>query len=286
MKIDSFPLNYFRSIWTPKRAFKNRKQLTIIQTIIVILFLNGLMMIPVTLHYARMDSFPIEGTFPNVFRLIDESLISEMHEATFLEGEMILDTGFYEVSDSGVVGANVSQKDLEGVLSSEEHALFFQENEFILKEGEEISKVRYTENFSLEGISSVEEVKMELSQQWFIQNQIYIMATFSFLVSMLMLVSTVLIVLGSALFIYLTKKNAASSIETYKESINLILLALGLPTLASMLIGLVIFDIGTMIMIQSFGLVFMILAVFCTTRFSDKKICKKEKSGLGVTYND
>lgn len=76
-----------------------------------------------------------------------------------------------------------------------------------------------------------------------------------------------MLALFAALFIWFTKRNQMSEIRSYKESLSLTLLALGLPTLFAAVIGIIYFDITVMMAIQSLGMVLMIAFTFIKTRF-------------------
>ncbi|MCU9612460.1 DUF1189 family protein [Caldibacillus lycopersici] len=270
MKTDIFPINFFKSFWLPKNVLKGRKDLNWFQIFIAVLFLNGLLMIPVSLHFSKMDAFPIEGSFPNAFELVDDSVWSQMENASFQNGQMELTEGFYMEKPNGVVGGNLTETEVEEALKADNAILFLQE-EMVIKEGDKAtSNIRYTKDFSVENVSNVEEFKQAISEQWFYQNQTYVVGSMIFVVFILLLVNFLFIVLGSAFFVYLTRKS--SSIKTFKESINLVLNAAGLSTVISMIVGLISFDIITIILIQSFGLIFMLLAIFLSSRFQDEPI--------------
>ncbi|WP_339213757.1 DUF1189 family protein [Ornithinibacillus sp. FSL M8-0202] len=278
MKKDIFPINYFKSIISPKRVFTGRKQLNWFQIIIVLLFLNGLMMIPLSINIAKMDSYPVEETYPNAFSLLNEAVIGELQDAAYAQGQLTLPTSFLVENEHGIVGGNISTSDEEHALKAE-NALIFQEEEFIIKDQENpVTAVMYTNDFAIEEITTVQMLKDELSRQWFIQNRGFIVGSLLLSLFNLLLVSIVVISLGSSIFVYLTKKGQISTIRTYKESVNLIVNTLGMPTVVALILGLIQFNIITMIMIQTFGFIMMLLFVFMKTRFSDEVVAQLENN--------
>lgn len=136
----------------------------------------------------------------------------------------------------------------------------------------------YTNDFAIEEITTVQMLKDELSRQWFIQNRGFIVGSLLLSLFNLLLVSIVVISLGSSIFVYLTKKGQISTIRTYKESVNLIVNTLGMPTVVALILGLIQFNIITMIMIQTFGFIMMLLFVFMKTRFSDEVVAQLENN--------
>jgi len=286
MKTDAFPLNYFKSIWSPKQIFKNRHRLNWFQIFVVLLFVNSLLMIPVALNYTKMDTFPVEDTLPDSFGLIDESAVLKLQQGKYENGTLVLPESFVLISENGTVSGMLTESEIEEALVSE-NALIFQENEFVIKEGSQaLSTIPYTKDFDLSKVTNTAELKEALSHQWFIKNKGYTVATLMFLVFSITLVSTLFLTFGSAIFLYLTRKSQFSSINSYKESVNLLTNCIGLPSLIALLIGLIQFDIVIMLMIQSVGLVIMLLFVFYQTRFNDKLNKNEVKKDLGVRVHD
>ena len=281
MKSDVFPLNYFKSIWSPKQIFKNRHQLNWFQIFVVLLFVNSLLMIPVALNYVKMDTFPVEDTLPGSFGLIDEAVVLKLQAGNYENGTLKLPESFVLSTENGMVSGLLTESETDEALSAD-NALLFQETEFVIKEGDQsLETIPYTKDFDLSKVTTVAELKEALSRQWFIKNKAYTVATLMSLVFSITLVSTLFLTFGSAIFLYLTKKSKFSSIDTYKESVNLLTNCIGLPSFVALLLGLIQFDIIIMLMIQSVGLVMMLLIVFYQTRFNDKTSGKEVKKAFG-----
>ncbi|RKQ28199.1 DUF1189 family protein [Oceanobacillus halophilus] len=272
MKTDIFPLNYFKSIFRPTKMFTGRHQLNWFQIVIVFLFLNGLIMIPVTIDFTEMDSFPIDDTYPNAFELIDQSTVTSLENATFSQGEMELALSFYDEKENGVVGGNLSTNEKEQALE-EANAVIFQKEGITIKEkGEPIANIKYTKDFDLSDVTNEAELKGVISDQWFTQNQAIVIGGLIFAVFVIALASLVFLIIGASFFVYLTKRGHFSSIQTFKESVNLIVNTLGLATLLAMIMGLLGYDITVILLTQSTALIFILLAVFYYTHFSDEYV--------------
>ncbi len=281
MKSDVFPLNYLKNIWSPKQIFKNRHQLNWFQIFVVLLFVNSLLMIPVALNYVKMDTFPVEDTLPGAFDLIDEAVVLKVQAGNYENGTLELPESFVLSTENGTVSGLLTESETDEALAAD-NALLFQKNEFVIKEGNQsLETIPYTKDFDLSKVTTVAELKEALSRQWFIKNKAYTVATLMSLVFSITLVSTLFLTFGSAIFLYLTKKSKFSSISTYKESVNLLTNCIGLPSFIALLIGLIQFDIIIMLMIQSVGLVVMLLIVFYQTRFNDKTGRNEVKKAFG-----
>ena len=95
LKTDVFPLNYVKNIWSPLKAFKNRFVLTWPMMIVVIIFLNALMVIPVTLNYAEMESFPLDEYYPTAGKLVDDQVVDKLQKVDVSEGQMTIPEPFH-----------------------------------------------------------------------------------------------------------------------------------------------------------------------------------------------
>lgn len=272
MKTEGFPVNYFRSIWTPLQTFINRFKLSWPAMIVVLIFLNALMTVPVTINFAQMENFPLEELYPNVANILEHEELSEFSEATYQNGQMIISEPKVLENDNGVVTFGLDAEEDEKIVDVN-NLVSFEKSQFILKEeGAPTAIVPYTEDFSLEQANNHKEVMAVLSEQWFAQNQVFIVAFFTLLLSFLQFVMLVLTIFGSALFFYATKNSPVTSIKTYKESVNLLINAISLPTILAMLFGLISFNVITMQMIQIVGLIAMLMVIYFKIQFNDENI--------------
>src|SRR5699024_7199030 len=154
----------------------------------------------------------------------------------------------------------------------------FEPNQLIIKESNMAeASILYTKDFSLQGLTHAEEVVNEISRHWFKQNKIFIVMIISVMISDFLFVIVLLLTLGSAFFLYVTKKSSLYSMKTFKESVNLILNLLTLPTIIAMIFSLFHFDITLMPSIQTVGLVLMLIIVYYKTKLNDNNILNTER---------
>lgn len=272
MKTEVFPINYIKSIWTPIKTFTNRFKLSWPNMVIVLIFLNALMTIPITINFAQMETFPIEELYPNAANILENEELEELNKTTDENGEMQISTPFISENEYGIVASGVSPEG-DNRLANEKNVVLFAANQFSIKEeGAPTTIVPYTKDFSIEQTNSHEDILNVLSEQWFIQNQVFIVAFFTLIISLIQFVMLILTVFGSALFLYFTKNSPITSIETYKESVNLLINAISLPTIIATLFGLISFNVITMQMIQVVGLIGMLMVIYFKTQFNIENI--------------
>lgn len=260
-----FPFNYFANIVTPKRVFLGRKALTKVQLFVIFIFITALALVPVTVNMARSTNFQLAEIMPEMFKQLDHDTLMAIQGADFKEGRLAVE-GSQMINSKGSVGFNLSDDEMTRLSSG----INFGETAMFLKDksGYEFT-VNYTKDFNPAVFTSIEELKQGISSQWLTQNKAFVAFTMMLMSASLILVSNIILVVGGAFFVWVTKKNHLSSIKTYQESLNLILNGLGLSTVLGMVVGLISFDMTLVLSIQSFGLVLMLLGVFVTTRFND-----------------
>lgn len=273
LKTDVFPLNYVKNIWSPLNAFKNRFVLTWPMMIVVIIFLNALMVIPVTLNYAEMESFPFEEYYPiAASQLIDDQVVDELQTVDVNEGQLSIPEPFQVENAYGEVVGGLSLDEIENHISSP-NFIAFQENQLIIaEEGLPTATVLYTRDVAFGEMETKEEIVEEISRQWFNQNRVLIVLIFSFLISTFLLFTLLFLVFGSSFLLYLTKKGSLTTIKTYKESVNLILNTLAVPTFLAMLFGLFYFELYIMVTIQSLGMAAYLFWIWYKVQFNDQRL--------------
>lgn len=270
-----FPFSYFVNIVTPKRVFLGRNALTKVQLFLIFIFITALALIPVTVNMARSTNFQLAEIMSETFKQVDHNTLMAIQGAEFQEGHLSAEYSQL-INSNGTVGFNLSEDELSRLKSG----ISFGERAMVLKDqsGYEFT-VNYTRDFNPGAFTTIEELKQGISSQWLTQNKAFVAFTMMLMSASLILVSNLILVVGGAFFVWLTKKNHLSSICTYQESLNLILNGLGLSTLLGMVVGLISFDMTLVLSIQSFGLVLMLLGVFVTTRFNDS-YAKSNRSRL------
>lgn len=280
MKTDVFPLNYFKNIWTPKQIIQQNNSFNWFQLIVVLLFLNGLMIIPVSLNYAKMETFSVQNTFPETFQMIDQTVVDNMKEAAFASGEMNLEESFRIQTDNGVVAAGLTEQEAAQTLQEDGSVLLFLKNELQLREKDQsVSIVPYTKDFDLTAATTITEFQDAVSQQWFIKNQTFVIAAFSAILFALLLTELSLLVFGAAFFLYIASKNKQiSGRKPYKKSVATVLYAAGVPSIAAMVFGLIEFNVITMMTIQSVGLIGYIWFIYYHNRINEIKAQKAAKA--------
>lgn len=135
MKTEVFPINYIKSIWTPIKTFTNRFKLSWPNMVVVLIFLNALMTIPVTINFAQMETFPIEELYPNAANILENEELEELNKTTDENGEMQISTPFISENEYGIVASGVSPEG-DNRLANEKTLYYLQQTNLVLRKRE------------------------------------------------------------------------------------------------------------------------------------------------------
>ncbi len=281
-----FPINYLSSILTPTRTYLGRKLLTWPKMIVVILFLNGLMMIPISLNFAQSAAFTLQPTYPTVFEMMDEEVVAQLGQTEMSHGLMTFTEPFRLEQTDGIVLGGASEADVTAALQ-EENALIFNDTSMVLKEGDlPMTEVPYAEDLNWQDATTPDAVRETISNQWYQANQIYVVATYSIMITAMLLIMSLFMTFGGAFFLYMAARSPFIEIDSYKEAVNLVLNAMGLPTLLTMVVGLFVPEITIMMSVQTFAIVIYLVWTYYKTRFSKGFMEREERRAVAHGRSD
>lgn len=147
---------------------------------------------------------------------------------------------------------------------------------FLIKEVERpLIQQTYLTNSSLTSVESPEGLINELSRQWFESNRLAIVLTNFINVWVLIFLSSLLILLGSSLFLSFMRLSSLYSIQSYREALHVCLHAFLLPTLLAMLLGFFTQDPIMMLTLQGIAFVLVLLWIYWKTHFQDQYVEKQ-----------
>ena len=270
MKTDIFPVNYLRSTLSPVRAFLGRKQLSWPKNLFVILFLNALLMIPIVLSFNELE-WSLDSTFPAVYRMIDDEVVEALQKSKTENGTVTFEEPFRIIKGEGEgEGAGGFSGSIHKEILAKKYALVFMDDEFIIKEDDApLSVTPYTKNVNWDRVKSPDELKQVIEQEWFRFNRVYLVGSYSFLISAMLLVMNVILIFGSSFFVHLSRRSSFEENTPFKESLNLMLNAMGMPVFLAFIFGIFNPDVTVIMTIQTLGLVLMLVAIYFQTHFSE-----------------
>ena len=265
-----FPISYISHCLSPRAMFASRAQFTWWQNLLIIVFLNALIMIPVTLHYANMTTYPLE-------RIVTKSLspITDKTYQALTQGKVEENTfqGQSLIRRDGdlVLAVLPTKVDLEKLASESTRQIIVTKKEwrFVTPDGKELRAHVRGEQQSLADLTTVQAVKDFVNQQWYDSNKASVLG-FILLTFVLMVYVGSLIVIGlGTFFLTLTKRSRLFMIRNFSEGLGLMVNCLAWPSLLAIALSFFIQDPLLIMNCQVFGTLLMLTWVFYKTQFRD-----------------
>lgn len=258
-------MDFFWGMCLPKRMFASRKLFGWGKLVIIFVFLTACLMIPVSLNFAKQDSFDLESLMPNMMNQVSDGFVDELTaNYTLRNGTLSGQDNMDVATKTGVAMVNLDGTTLPDV----KNMVVLGKSSMELRDSSGYAfTVKYTDDATLTDVSSMADMQAFISGQWYVQNKAFVFLTMVAMLGSVLFASSLMLALFAALFIWFTKRNQMSEIASYKEALSLTLLALGLPTIFAAVIGTIYFDITVMMAVQSLGMVLLIAFTFIKTRF-------------------
>ena len=263
-----FPLNYFLTIFNATKCFSNRRYLKIWQRIILLLLLTSILLIPISIHLTTMERVYLTDYFPQPIQLIDQEVMNDL-QANFGRDTVIRD------DQEGVIKTVETQTISENMLNSDVKLIFATDEYLIANNATNYTIQPYYDRDQLLAITDVEEFVVQLSADWFQANRLAVMLSNLAYIWLLIVISLILIIVGSTFFIGLMKKNQRFDIHSFDEANQLTFNTLGVPTLLSAMLGILILNPVQILTLHGLFYVLMLIWVYYKTHFNDTYVLEK-----------
>lgn len=270
---NKFPMNYFSQAINPKKMFLGRKTLRWYQKILITLFLLSLMLIPISIQSKNVPSIKIDALYPKlVEQLKSDESNKEMLQTIHIEDGNLVNQQTSKHSNNVMINPTKSG------LKNGKNMVVFYPDKLILNDSEKSINIGFDKNLSIAGFQSIDDLITFVEEKWNEQTVFYRTIGYTVIIGMLVLVSSLLLVFGTSLFIYLTRKKHLSNVKTYGEATNIVINALFIPTVIASVLGMFHYDVSLMLTIQALGVAVNILLIFVKTKFNDSLITVKTKN--------
>ncbi|MBG9978605.1 DUF1189 family protein [Ruoffia tabacinasalis] len=271
-----FPINYFITAFSAVKSFTQRQYLKHWQKLVVMILLASLMMIPLSFQLGRTTGADLTNYVPEVMDYIDESVVQELNTLDNSGTDlMITEEKIIKENDELIIGLAPSTEAAETLLSDRGGIIYTSDQTIFGEDSSSLFYQPYTGDKAMNEVEDVGSLKTLMSQQWFWSNRTSIVLTNYIQLSALIIVSLLLLVLGSSFFLSFMRKNDMYDINSYSEALTIVLNCLGLPTLIAMVIGLISGNPTTMLTVQGLLFVLMLMWVYWKTHFNDTYVQNK-----------
>lgn len=263
----SYPFTYFSSIIGWRKPFENRKLLSWFQLFFTSIFLIALSMIPVALQNQRLTNYPLTTFVENAFDPLTDEVMKDISENVTVTNGKWTYSGTTDIHKSKK--GQVILKHQNDLARSNELTLYFDTNALHVRKDDTDLPIQY-QHINQSSLKNRNSLTRAISQDWFQQNRPTISLFLILLSGGLMTINFLIVAFGASGFLYLTKRSRLFSFVTLKECYNFILNCLGLPTIISVILGLLGQNFTTMITTQNILFVLYLVVLFYKTHFRDQ----------------
>ncbi|MFD2618652.1 DUF1189 domain-containing protein [Terrilactibacillus laevilacticus] len=281
--LNRFPTNYLVFMWSPKRIFAVRRHLSWWKLAFIFIFITGCLMMPLTLQLSKMKTVPFSVIAPSVNKTINSDFAEQMKGHTIKNGNLSPFFEYKQKNGRNLLAIDPSSKwkvsgyDYHHSIHGFKNSLVFQTNQVVISDQNGFGfTVSYPKHRILTFSGDKSNMKVLISELWVNQYKQDYLGVMTLICFVGLMISN-LILMGMLSFIlWITKFTKTTDIHTFKEAVTVVFMCAGCPTITALLISLFSFNLGTMILIQSFGLVIMITLVFWKTHFQNEQFEKKQ----------
>ncbi|WP_010632784.1 maltodextrose utilization protein MalA [Sporolactobacillus vineae] len=271
-----FPANFFMAIFFPKRIFLKRKMLSWLQIIIIFVFMNGCLMVPISLFLSSMSGINTKYIIPSISKSITDDFAQRLSDYQLTDGTLSGKGNDFQIKNMHTFLAvdlknriKVQGSRFHLKMSSFSNSLIFKKHGFVITDQNGFGfYLKYLNNVQLT-MKNARDVKEFVGEALFNQYRPFLVGTISLLIYAGLLIANLLLMGIVTLILWLTKVSHYSSIGSLREAGSVIIMAAGLPSIATLAFSLVDFNITLLLMIQSLGLVIMLTLIFWRTSFQD-----------------
>ncbi|KXT74350.1 Maltodextrose utilization protein MalA [Streptococcus sp. DD10] len=262
----NYPFSYFSSIIGWRKPFINRYRLSWFQILFTSLFLISLTLIPIALQNQQLKNYPITTFVEQVFEPLTDEALTELQKVE-IKNQQLSYTGSHSQIKSQAGQVLLGHQDQ--VTPHDGLTLYFDTDALHIIKQETNLLITY-DTINQEILKNKDSLTQAISKDWFQQYRPIISLILILLSGGLLAINFLIIVLGSSVFLYFSKRSHLFSLSNFKECLNFILNCLGLPTLLATLLGLFGQTITTMITTQNILFVLYLVIIFYKTHFRDQ----------------
>lgn len=274
--MEIFPLNYIKYSFSPILSFTKRQYLKVWQMIILLFVLTGSLLMPMSFSLGRINQVSLNDFVPEAMSIISPEFVTNIQQLNSTADGLEIPTDRIILDEGSTMLAIIEDEAAALEAIENKTGVILTPTSFLIKEVERpLIQQTYLTNSSLTSVESPEGLINELSRQWFESNRLAIVLTNFINVWVLMFLSSLLILLGSSLFLSFMRLSSLYSIQSYREALHVCLHAFLLPTLLAMLLGFFTQDPIMMLTLQGIAFVLVLLWIYWKTHFQDQYVEKQ-----------
>ncbi|MGT2742229.1 DUF1189 family protein [Streptococcus plurextorum] len=268
-----FPFSYFGHMIKPRKIFDGRNSYKWWQVLVLVIFLNSLILFPVSLHYAKLETYDMERIVTRGLASVTNETYHTLQEGSIEDGRFTGTSQFSETEESLI--AVLPSKELEEVaLKNGKYVLLLKEDRWLFSYPDgQVLEAPLSGNKALSTLKTAKDVRAFVNNQWFSSHKPLVFLFLMMVYTALLYVGTLLLLGAGSLTLYVTRKAKIFDLRTFGECLGLLVNCMGLPSLLALVAaGMGLVDNPILLMnIQVFGTLLVLMLVLYRTGFRDKK---------------
>ncbi|WP_161980832.1 maltodextrose utilization protein malA [Streptococcus sp. S784/96/1] len=276
MLSQKFPFSYVTNMLTPRNMFAGRTAYSWWQLLVIVIFLNALILMPVSFHYAGMETYQIDRIVDNGLAAVTEKTYPALRGGSIQEGRFSGVSQLIETEEA-VIAVLPDAKTQEALAQSQKYGIVLTTDKwyFYYPNGSVIESF-LSGQYNLSQLTSRNAVLDFLNQQWYNSHRAEVFVFVMLVYAALLYLGSALVVIAGGVTLYLTRKAGIFDLKTFKGCVGLLANCLGLPSLLAVLANLTgLVENPIMVMnTQVFGSILMLMVVLYRTGFRDKQLRK------------
>lgn len=262
----SFIIRCLKAVASPSGVCRYGNTFSWLQLSFLFMFLTASLMAPLTVSFMKMDRFSVASFMPSAIQKVNDTFADQLQGVQIRNGKLTGGKSSERIED----GQNVMAVDMkhEYETSGEngrlkvtgfDNAIVFQPDRLVMTDqnGTGFSVGYAKMDVKLEN-PNAHDVEVLIDTLWLAQYKPMIMILASAVIFMIQLFLTIVLAGG----LWITKRSNMVSLASFKEAASIAICASALPAFAAAAIGLVHFDLITVLMIHSCGVTLMFTFAF------------------------
>ncbi|MGN2617866.1 DUF1189 domain-containing protein [Bacillus stercoris] len=262
----SFIIRCLKAVASPSGVCRCGNTFSWLQLSFLFMFVTASLMAPLTVSFLKMDRFSVASFVPSAIQKVNDTFADQLQGVQIRNGKLTGGKSSQRIED----GQNVMAVDMKHEYETNgengrlkvkgfDNAIVFQPDRLVMTDqnGAGFSVGYAKMDVKLEN-PNAHDVEVLIDTLWLAQYKPMIMLLAYAVILMIQLFVTVVLAGG----LWITKRSNMVSIASFKEAASIAICASALPAFAAAAIGLVHFDLITVLMIHSCGVTLMITLAF------------------------
>ncbi|KAF1680584.1 MULTISPECIES: DUF1189 domain-containing protein [Bacillus] len=263
---ESFIICFLKAIFCPSGVCRYRNTFSWLKLFFLFMFITACLMAPLTVSFMKMDHYRITSFMPSAIQQVNNQFADQLQGFHIRNGKLTGGKNSEQVEEGRNLLAidkrhkyQTSGENGRLKVNGYDNAVVFQSDQLVITDQNGAGfSVGYAKMDTELKEPNVHDIEVLINTLWLAQYKPMIMVLAYAVMFMIQIFVTAVLAGG----IWITKKSNMISIASIKEAASMAVCASALPAFTAAAVGMVHFDLITVLMIHSCGVTLMISFVF------------------------